>query len=1516
MNKIKRQRKSAARAEHVAVLRITNPFNPREHVKETLAWRANQNLRGYFPLGGAEHVVSINGRIVPQDQFESTYLQRGDNLVICPVPAGNDGKQILAIVAMIVITVYAGPLAGAMGFADAAATAAAGSLVLTTAGQFAAAGIIAAGSLLVHAIFAPSMPTRDNGSTAATYGIDGAKNTSTESICVPVCYGQFRMAGNVLDVFVENSGDTQILYMLLNAGEGPVASISQVNINGNPLSDYPTGVEVQTRLGHDLQTAMPWFNNIVVPQNLSHKLTESWFHFTTVASVDKLRFDITAPQGLVSVDTKSGALNTYSVTIELQYRRVSGGPGATWSDVASQDIEAVSPAAKSGEIWLDDHGFQINDPAIIEYLDNGAPDVAGTTTMPVYTTTLTLSSNARAALRKSFTTGILVSDRYETRMRRVTPKSKADNVSDEVFIADVNEIQAQTLSYPSTALLALKITLGDQITGLPQVTFINGGRLVDVYGVPPSGGAAAWHSAPSNNPAWVVWDILTHRRYGGAMPAARLDFAAFKDFAAFCDAQNLSWNGPIDGTTNVWDASQLVLRLGHAQIVNVGTRYSVVIERVADPVMMFSVANMVQGTYKETWLSTTDRANEIDVTFFDKLDDNKQRAVKVYDPAVLANGVAQRTSAITLYGVVDEATAYKEGQFQLNLNRFVLKTVEFSAPMEAIACTVGDLILIQSDMTDWAVAGRFDAASTASVARLDRDVTMEAGKSYKLLVLHDKIERASGVVTSVIGTSIILSGFDGASAVKRVAFGAKDMRVAGVFNAGGSWGVLVDDAAGIVNGAQYVLWDTDVIAEYGVVNVPGTTSVVTTTTPMALKPAQFVNWMFGQSERVKQSFRIRRMNADASSSYNRNITAIQYDSAVYEYNRFTNAPVIDPKLGAIGPASDLELYEETYISGNTIVSRVVAHWRAPGVGNYAGADIYVGRGKNVVPTLQESVLSSNGAVIVAGRGDIISVRVVAFDLFGKRSAFLLAPQVSNYAVIGELAKIDVGAVSGAAFLWSGRNCKISWRYNATTHAYDFGSEPTGADGGALDPQFKDYEVRVYDGSGKLLRRTEHVPTNSYVYIYDKNFADGLTRHLTFEIRMRDIFNNLGKPAILTAKNAAPSIANVSFVTDFSSITLSYTHSDDPDFAGARIWLSRSNTLLADPFDPLDTASLAYEGPDTSVLLSGLMFDADYYVRVAAFDAFGMTELVPTGVIRCRTSFLNVAAIADGVLRQSKLDAILQERIGLIAINGASIVTETENRVTAVGAVAKTVTTLTTTVNENTANIQTNLTSLNGLKAQYTLKVDLNGYLAGFGLAAYTRDDGSHTSEFLVRADTFAIVMPSYPGVHPFTVGAVGGIPRVIISNALIGDASIKTAMIGHAEINTLNVAGSSIIANVYANGATSNMAENSSFSAASGVITMPSSNSGVIVIANISCSSGSNTGIYFHIERDGVQVGNTCGSSLQGGYAQNVSFAINDAPGAGTFLYQLVCVNSASGAAGAAPVSIGTNNILILGAKR
>ena len=153
---------------------------------------------------------------------------------------------------------------------------------------------------------------------------------------------------------------------------------------------------------------------------------------------------------------------------------------------------------------------------------------------------------------------------------------------------------------------------------------------------------------------------------------------------------------------------------------------------------------------------------------------------------------------------------------------------------------------------------------------------------------------------------------------------------------------------------------------------------------------------------------------------------------------------------------------------------------------------------------------------------------------------------------------------------------------------------------------------------------------------------------------------------------------------------------------------------------------------------------------------------------------------------------------------AAIQTQQNTLSNSVASLTSTTTTLQSNVGDLSAALSTEATTRANadgtLFAQYTVKVDVNGYVSGYGLAS-TAVNGAPRSDFIVRADRFAIGSPSGPNITPrapfvvlTTADARGNAPGTYIDEAFIRKASIDEARIADASITTLKVAGQAIFA--------------------------------------------------------------------------------------------------------------------------
>lgn len=256
----------------------------------------------------------------------------------------------------------------------------------------------------------------------------------------------------------------------------------------------------------------------------------------------------------------------------------------------------------------------------------------------------------------------------------------------------------------------------------------------------------------------------------------------------------------------------------------------------------------------------------------------------------------------------------------------------------------------------------------------------------------------------------------------------------------------------------------------------------------------------------------------------------------------------------------------------------------------------------------------------------------------------------------------------------------------------------------------------------------------------------------------------------------PSLKNLSAVGAFSSIFLSWDQVTYTNLSHVEVW--RSNT------DDIGQAILT--GSTSANVFMDYVGNSStyfYWVRpVTTANIKGPYNDTAGTQASTNDDPAYLLQVLQDSISESQLAQNLSNRIDLIdgdaALAGsvaARIKSEEDSRTAADSALASSVTTLQTSVAGNTALLQVQAESIDGLSAQYTVKIDVNGYVAGYGLSTTVSEAGA-SSLFLVNADRFAIGHPdSITDTIPFLVD--GG--KVYMDTAIIKDASISNAKIGN-----------------------------------------------------------------------------------------------------------------------------------------
>lgn len=112
------------------------------------------------------------------------------------------------------------------------------------------------------------------------------------------------------------------------------------------------------------------------------------------------------------------------------------------------------------------------------------------------------------------------------------------------------------------------------------------------------------------------------------------------------------------------------------------------------------------------------------------------------------------------------------------------------------------------------------------------------------------------------------------------------------------------------------------------------------------------------------------------------------------------------------------------------------------------------------------------------------------------------------------------------------------------------------------------------------------------------------RKVTFKVYAKGQRDQMShSPAVLAVSNPQPALpTQLGIEAGFRTIFINYKAPDDLDWKGLLIWAS-----TVQGFVPGDSNKV-YDGPDTSIAIGNLSSDTEYFIRLAAYDAFGKTGL--------------------------------------------------------------------------------------------------------------------------------------------------------------------------------------------------------------------------------------------------------------------------------------------------------------------
>lgn len=335
---------------------------------------------------------------------------------------------------------------------------------------------------------------------------------------------------------------------------------------------------------------------------------------------------------------------------------------------------------------------------------------------------------------------------WDIRVTRVSDDYTSLN-QNRSYWTSYTEIVDGKFTYPNSALVALSVD-SSQFQSVPTRGYRMRGRRIQVpsnYNPTTRVYSGVWDGtfqiAYSNNPAWVLYDLVSIERYGLGqyVELSWIDKWALYSIAQYCDELVPDGFGGTEPrfTCNSYLQVREEAFTSLAKIASgfrsmtswaTGAIYTSQ-DAPAEPVSIYTPANVIGGMFNYQGASTKARHTVALVTWNDPDNFYKKAVEYVPDDAAIAQyGIVE--VEVVAVGCTSRGQAHRYGQMILDTEQNSSETVTFQTGLSGAIARPGDVIRIADPLKSGQRNGGRIAAVNGSSITLDAPVTLVTGETY------------------------------------------------------------------------------------------------------------------------------------------------------------------------------------------------------------------------------------------------------------------------------------------------------------------------------------------------------------------------------------------------------------------------------------------------------------------------------------------------------------------------------------------------------------------------------------------------------------------------------------------------------------------------------------------------------------------------------------------------------------------------------------------------------------------
>lgn len=361
---------------------------------------------------------------------------------------------------------------------------------------------------------------------------------------------------------------------------------------------------------------------------------------------------------------------------------------------------------------------------------------------------------------------------WDIRVVRLSGDSSSNSDQRSTYFSYYTEIIDAKLRYPNTAVVGLSIN-AQQFSNVPKRYYEIKGMLIQVpvnYDPDARTYSGTWNgtfkTAYSNNPAWVLWDVLRNDRYGlGAFIAAsQIDKYTLYQIGQYCDElvpdgfgsyePRFTCNAVLADRSDAYTLIQNLASVFRGMIYWSAGAVSVSQDSPQDAVALYTPSNVIDGKFIYSGSSSKTRHTVALVSWNDLDDFCRQKIEMVEDQTAIATYGIQ-TVEITAFGCTSRGQAHRLGKWALYTEQYESELVTFKTGLEGIIARPGQIIKIADPVRAGVRLGGRIASATTTTVTIDQDADSSmTGGTLSVLLSDGTIEARA--VTGYSGRTLTL----------------------------------------------------------------------------------------------------------------------------------------------------------------------------------------------------------------------------------------------------------------------------------------------------------------------------------------------------------------------------------------------------------------------------------------------------------------------------------------------------------------------------------------------------------------------------------------------------------------------------------------------------------------------------------------------------------------------------------------------------------------------------------------